>query len=70
MAGSALEIRSDLRSRYADVYTPAAMAALEALSPLDEERNALMRARMAATGRARARPSSPSRSWIPQPTIA
>ncbi len=41
-----LEIRGNLRSAYADVYTPEALAALDALAPLDEDRKALMAARI------------------------
>ena len=44
---SALEIRGDLARAYPDVYTPEALAALEALAPLNEDRLALMRARIA-----------------------
>ena len=47
MASSNLEIRSNLRSRYADVYTPAALAAFEALAPLDPDRKAVMADRIA-----------------------
>src|SRR5687768_17431852 len=42
----ALEIRGNLQSEYRDVYTDAALAALEALATLDKERQALMRARI------------------------
>src|SRR5688500_1852319 len=42
----ALEIRGNLQSEYRDVYTNEALAALEALAPLDKERQALMRARI------------------------
>src|SRR5690349_639718 len=41
-----LQIRSNLATSYADVYTPEALAALEALAPLDAERKALMSARI------------------------
>ncbi len=47
-----LEIRSTLATRYADVYTAPALAALEVLAPFDRERQALMAARL---GRRRAR---------------
>jgi malate synthase len=40
------EIRGNLESDYADVYTPEALAALEALVPLDADRKALMAARI------------------------
>ena len=42
-----LEIRSTLATRYGDVYTPTALAALEVLAPFDRDRQALMQARMA-----------------------
>jgi len=44
---SSLELRRDLRRNYADVYTPEAFAALEALAALDADRRTLMRARIA-----------------------
>jgi malate synthase len=44
MAG--LEIRGNLRKEYPDVLTDAAVAALNALAPLDRDRQALMRARV------------------------
>src|SRR4029453_450007 len=46
MAARLLEIRGNLQNDYRDVYTDAALAALEALAPLDKERQALMRARI------------------------
>ena len=46
MAARSLEIRGNLQSDYPDVYTNEALAALEALAPLDKERQALMRARI------------------------
>jgi malate synthase len=42
----ALEIRPGLEAAYPDVYTPAALEALAALSPLDENRRSLMQARI------------------------
>jgi len=42
-----LEIRDPLGATYPDVLTPAALAALEALSPLERDRRALMAARLA-----------------------
>src|SRR5262245_19175098 len=42
----AVEIRGNLQSDYRDVYTSEALAALEALAPLDKERQALMRSRI------------------------
>src|SRR5262245_27172720 len=41
-----LEIRGNLKNDYRDVYTDAALSALDALAPLDKERQALMRARI------------------------
>ena len=41
-----LQIRRGVRDVYADVVTPAALDALVALAPLDEERHRLMRARI------------------------
>jgi malate synthase len=41
-----IEVRSGLRSAYEDVYTPEALAAIEALASFDEERKEVMRARM------------------------
>ncbi|MCB9647569.1 MAG: malate synthase [Deltaproteobacteria bacterium] len=42
-----LEIELNLESRYADVYTPAALGAVRALARFDDDRKALMAARMA-----------------------
>lgn len=51
-----LNIRAEIADRYADVLTPAAWSALNALAPLDEERRRLMRERIERRGaRARAR---------------
>src|SRR5438034_9679821 len=47
MAARKLEIRGNLADSYADVFTPAAVAALEALAGLDADRKALMAARIA-----------------------
>lgn len=44
---SVLEYRPHLLQSYPDVYTPAALAALEVLAPLDPERRAVMAARVA-----------------------
>src|ERR1700730_16280832 len=41
-----LEIRGTLESAYADVFTPEAVAALEALAGLDADRKAVMAARI------------------------
>ncbi len=52
----ALQVRGGLERAYPDVYTPAAMAALAELAPLDETRRALMQARLdRRQGRARGR---------------
>ena len=53
---SALEFRSNVRAAYPDVLTSEAVAALEALAPLDVARQEVMRARIARRGeRARTR---------------
>jgi malate synthase len=46
MAARKLEIRGNLESAYADVFTPEAVAALEALAGLDADRKALMAQRI------------------------
>jgi malate synthase len=46
MATRKLEIRGNLESTYADVFTPEAVAALEALVGLDADRKAVMAARI------------------------
>jgi len=46
MAVRSLEIRGNLESAYADVFTPEAVAALEALAGLDADRKAVMAARI------------------------
>ncbi|HUP65469.1 MAG TPA: malate synthase [Thermoanaerobaculia bacterium] len=43
----ALEFREELLRAYPDVYTPAALSALEALAPLNRERRTVMDSRMA-----------------------
>jgi malate synthase len=43
---SGLQIRGTLERQYEDVYTPQALAALAALAPLEDERRALMGARI------------------------
>jgi malate synthase len=49
-----LEIRGNLERHYPDVLTPPALAALEALAPLDQHRRELMAARIRRrAGRAR-----------------
>ena len=46
MAARKLEIRNGLARSYADIYTVGALEALEALAPLDGDREALMAARI------------------------
>ena len=46
MSARKLEIRSNLESVYSDVFTPEAIAALEALAGLDADRKAVMAARI------------------------
>src|SRR5438105_8345564 len=54
MAARNLEIRGNLESAYAGVFTPQAVAALEALAGLDADRKAVMAARIERrTGRTR-----------------
>src|SRR5947208_12769603 len=69
MAARTLEIRGNLESAYADVYTPGARAALEALAPLDADRKALMTARIERRA-ARARNQQRIDFLDPQATIA
>ncbi len=64
-----LEIRANLEIAYADVYTPEAIAALEALAPLDAERKALMKVRIERRA-ARARNQRRIDFLDPQATIA
>src|SRR3989440_8250201 len=46
MAARKLEIRGNLENAYADVFTPEAVTALEALAGLDADRKAIMEARI------------------------
>jgi malate synthase len=69
MAARKLEIRGNLESTYADVYTPEALAALEELAPLDADRKAVMAARIARRA-ARARNRQRIGFLDPQATIA
>src|SRR5262245_64014343 len=46
MAARKIEIRGNLVTAYADVFTPEALAALEALAGLDADRKAVMAARI------------------------
>jgi len=63
-----LEIRGNLRSTYADVYTPEALAAVEALATLDADRKAVMASRIERRA-ARARDRQPIRFLDPQSRI-
>src|SRR5688572_13667365 len=64
-----IEIRGKLASDYADVFTPEAVAALEALADLDAERKAVMAARIQRRA-ARARNHERIKFLDPQATIA
>src|SRR5215468_11778087 len=69
MAARTLEIRGNLENAYADVYTPQAVAALEALAGLDADRKAVMAARIARRA-ARARNKQRIAFLDPKATIA
>src|SRR5438128_5614095 len=69
MAARRLEIRGNLETAYADVFTPQAVAALEALAGLDADRTALMAARIERRA-ARARNRQRFAFLDPQATIA
>src|SRR5581483_1600306 len=69
MAVRKLEIRGNLANAYADVFTPQALAALEALAGLDADRKAVMAARIARRA-ARARNQQRITFLDPQATIA
>src|SRR5262249_40065803 len=69
MAARKLEIRGNLESAYADVFTPEAVAALEALAGLDADRKAVMAARIERRA-ARARNRQRITFLDPQATIA
>ncbi len=58
MAPTPLQLRRGLDTRYADVFTPAVLAALADVSPLDADRRAVMRARLDRRA-ARARSGAP-----------
>jgi malate synthase len=64
-----LEVRGNLENAYADVFTPEAVAALEALAELDADRKAVMAARMERRA-ARARNRQRIAFLDPQATIA
>src|SRR6185369_811256 len=68
MAARKLEIRGNLESAYADVFTPEAVAALEALAGLDADRKGLMAARIQRRAE-RARLGQRLRFLDPQATI-
>src|SRR4051812_30520119 len=68
MPAKSLEIRDNLETAYADVYTPEAVAALEALAGLDADRKALMAARLGRRA-ARARDRQRITFLDPQATI-
>lgn len=69
MATPKLEIRDNLESSYADILTPQAVTALEALADLDVERKAIMAARIARRT-ARARDKQRIQFLDPHATIA
>src|SRR3981189_564234 len=68
MAARKLEIRGNLANAYADVFTPEAVAALEALAGLDADRKAVMAARIERRA-ARARNKQRITFLDPQATI-
>src|SRR3954453_23355844 len=69
MAVRGLDIPGGLATAYADVYTPEAVAALQALAGLDADRKAVMAARMERRA-ARARNQQRITFLDPQATIA
>src|SRR5438876_613570 len=69
MTARKLEIRGNLENAYADVFTPEAVAALEALAGLDADRKAVMAARIERRA-ARARNQQRIAFLDPQATIA
>src|SRR4051794_14267366 len=69
MAAGRLEIRGNLQDAYADVFTPRAVAALEALAGLDADRKAAMAGRIARRA-GRARDKQRIAFLDPQATIA
>src|SRR5262245_15825106 len=68
MAAQKIEIRGNLERDYADVYTPQAVAALDALASLDADRMALMKDRIDRRA-ARARNHDTINFLDPQSTI-
>src|ERR1700704_1286600 len=69
MSARKMEIRGNLQSAYPDVFTPEAIAALEALAGLDADRKAVMSARIQRRA-ARARNKQRIAFLDPQATIA
>src|SRR5436190_8465059 len=69
MSARKLEIRSNLESVYPDVFTPEAIAALEALAALDADRKAVMKRRIERRAN-RARNKQRIAFLDPQATIA
>src|SRR5438552_18215659 len=69
VAARQLEIRGNLENVYADVFTPEAVAALEALAGLDADRKAVMAARIERRA-ARAKNKQRIAFLDPQDTIA
>ena len=69
MSDRQLEFRGSVRADYADVLTPAAIAAMQSLSRFDEERKALMASRLERRQR-RSREQRPIGFLDPQSTIA
>src|SRR5438046_4779218 len=69
MAAGKLEIRGNLATAYGDVFTPEAVAALEALAGLDADRKAVMAARIARRA-ARARNQQRITFLDPQAPVA
>src|SRR5438477_1802951 len=69
MGARKLEIRANLETVYPDVLTPEAIEALETLAPLDADRQAVMRARIARRAE-RARNKNRIEFLDPNATIA
>src|SRR5437667_7924707 len=69
MSARRLEIHGNLENDYRDVFTPEAVAALEALAGLDADRKAVMAARIERRA-ARARTKQRIAFLDPQATIA
>ena len=69
MSARKLEIRSNLESVYPDIFTPEAIAALEALAYLDADRKAVMKGRIERRA-ARARNKQRITFLDPKATIA